>query len=150
MSDWEEEYEADGAPPKTAPGRSSTLPGPGSGSFSAAAGTVSKAGWRVGRPEPRAALRFSVDRAAVGAVIGRGGATVRELEANSGARIKASVKPVGGGSVVRTKVSRGEYGGEVRVYGTEDVQKRAREMIEALISRSAGDERDRRIPRPSR
>ncbi|KAL4625049.1 putative ATP-dependent RNA helicase DDX43 [Arapaima gigas] len=162
MSDWEEEYEAHGAslkappsavrPPRT--GRSSLFSRPFGRSFpagerkdsedrnwsrSAACSDSGRArrgrgGRRGRRTEPQTALHFSVDRAAVGAVIGRGGATIRDLEENSGARIK---------------ISQGEDRGDVLVFGSEDVQKKAREMIEALVSRRAENMAGSHSPSPA-
>nr|XP_023697302.1 probable ATP-dependent RNA helicase DDX43 [Paramormyrops kingsleyae] len=71
-----------------------------------------------------APLCFSVDSSAFSSIIGRGGAKVRELEEESGAKIK---------------VIRGRYEGEVQVFGSRDVQQKAREMIAALISPAVGD-----------
>ncbi|KAJ8248075.1 hypothetical protein GJAV_G00237990 [Gymnothorax javanicus] len=67
-------------------------------------------------------LSFSVQNSAIGAIIGRGGAKIRELEESSGARIK---------------INRGDYEGEVQIFGSSEVQKRAREMIDALVSQGS-------------
>ncbi|CAJ1066709.1 LOW QUALITY PROTEIN: probable ATP-dependent RNA helicase DDX43 [Xyrichtys novacula] len=55
----------------------------------------------------------------VGRVIGRGGAKIRELEECSGARIK---------------INKGDYDGEVLIFGTSAAQQKAKEMIEELVT----------------
>uniref|UniRef100_A0A674AJW4 RNA helicase n=1 Tax=Salmo trutta TaxID=8032 RepID=A0A674AJW4_SALTR len=66
-------------------------------------------------------VTFTVENTSIGRVIGRGGAKIRELEETSGARIK---------------ISKGDYEGEVQIFGSSKVQQKAREMIEELV---AGD-----------
>ncbi|KAJ8250322.1 hypothetical protein COCON_G00222440 [Conger conger] len=69
-------------------------------------------------------LSFSVENSVIGAIIGRGGAKIRELQESSGARIK---------------INRGDYEGEVQIFGSSEVQNKAREMIEALVSHGSGN-----------
>ncbi|XP_067092716.1 probable ATP-dependent RNA helicase DDX43 [Osmerus mordax] len=64
-------------------------------------------------------VTFTVESSSIGRVIGRGGAKIRELEESTGARIK---------------INRGDYEGEVLIFGNSDVQQKAREMIEELVS----------------
>ncbi|XP_041865464.1 probable ATP-dependent RNA helicase DDX43 isoform X2 [Melanotaenia boesemani] len=66
-----------------------------------------------------APLTISVENASVGRVIGRGGATIRELEGNSGARIK---------------INKGDYEGEVVIFGSSAAQQKAKKMIEELVA----------------
>ncbi|KAE8281049.1 putative ATP-dependent RNA helicase DDX43 [Larimichthys crocea] len=61
----------------------------------------------------------TVENASVGRIIGRGGAKVRELEESTGARIK---------------VNRGDYEGEVVIFGPPAAQQKAKEMIEDLVA----------------
>ncbi|KAL0964425.1 hypothetical protein UPYG_G00323670 [Umbra pygmaea] len=68
-------------------------------------------------------VTFTVENASVGRVIGRGGAKIRELEETSGARIK---------------INKGDYEGEVQIFGSSDVQQKAREMIEELVAGDTG------------
>uniref|UniRef100_A0A3P8Y6Z3 RNA helicase n=1 Tax=Esox lucius TaxID=8010 RepID=A0A3P8Y6Z3_ESOLU len=60
-------------------------------------------------------VTFTVDNTSIGRVIGRGGAKIRELEETSGARIK---------------INKGDYEGEVHIFGSSEEQQKAREMIE--------------------
>ncbi|XP_041722517.1 probable ATP-dependent RNA helicase DDX43 isoform X2 [Coregonus clupeaformis] len=80
-------------------------------------GRVSGADWSASTPP----VTFTVENTSIGRVIGRGGATIRELEETSGARIK---------------INKGDYEGEVQIFGSSKVQQKAREMIEELV---AGD-----------
>ncbi|XP_074503247.1 putative ATP-dependent RNA helicase DDX43 isoform X1 [Sebastes fasciatus] len=64
-------------------------------------------------------VTFTVDNAVVGRVIGRGGAKIRELEESTGARIK---------------INRGDYEGEVVLFGSAAAQQKAKEMIEDLVA----------------
>nr|XP_030123313.3 probable ATP-dependent RNA helicase DDX43 isoform X1 [Taeniopygia guttata] len=68
-----------------------------------------------------APLRFQLDSALVGALIGRGGAKIKELEDSSGSRIK---------------VTRGTYESEVKIFGSIDVQNKAKMLIDNLITSS--------------
>ncbi|XP_035257015.1 probable ATP-dependent RNA helicase DDX43 [Anguilla anguilla] len=77
-----------------------------------------------GRTSSMPPLSFSVENSAIGAIIGRGGAKIRELEESSGARIK---------------INRGDYEGEVQIFGSREVQDKAREMIEELVSQSSAN-----------
>ncbi|XP_017577605.1 probable ATP-dependent RNA helicase DDX43 isoform X1 [Pygocentrus nattereri] len=81
-----------------------------------------------GRRDDRAAstrpVSLSVENAMIGRVIGRGGVRIRELEESSGARIK---------------INRGDYEGKVLIFGSSDVQQKAKKMIEELISESAAN-----------
>ncbi|XP_005044196.1 PREDICTED: probable ATP-dependent RNA helicase DDX43 [Ficedula albicollis] len=68
-----------------------------------------------------APLCFHLDSALVGALIGRGGAKIKELENSSGSRIK---------------VTRGAYESEVKIFGSIDVQNKAKMLIDNLVSSS--------------
>ncbi|NXM14988.1 DDX43 helicase, partial [Ploceus nigricollis] len=68
-----------------------------------------------------APLCFHLDSALVGALIGRGGAKIKELEDSSGSRIK---------------VTRGTYESEVKIFGSIDVQNKAKMLIDNLITSS--------------
>ncbi|XP_056616162.1 probable ATP-dependent RNA helicase DDX43 isoform X2 [Triplophysa dalaica] len=60
----------------------------------------------------------NVENSLVGRIIGRGGAKIRELEESSGASIK---------------INRGEDEAEVLIFGSGDVQLKAKDMIEDLV-----------------
>ncbi|XP_035982518.1 probable ATP-dependent RNA helicase DDX43 isoform X2 [Fundulus heteroclitus] len=62
---------------------------------------------------------LKVENVSIGRIIGRGGAKIRELEESSGARIK---------------ITRGDYEGEVAIFGSSAAQQKAKEMIEDLVS----------------
>ncbi|KAM4729214.1 putative ATP-dependent RNA helicase DDX43 [Anableps anableps] len=64
-------------------------------------------------------LMFKVENMSIGRIIGRGGAKIRELEESSGARIK---------------ITRGDYDGEVVIFGSSAAQQKAKEMIEDLMA----------------
>ncbi|KAK2824554.1 hypothetical protein Q5P01_021729 [Channa striata] len=64
-------------------------------------------------------VTFTVENASVGKIIGRGGAKVRELEESTGARIK---------------INKGNYEGEVVLFGSSLAQQKAKEMIEELVA----------------
>ncbi|KAM6956548.1 putative ATP-dependent RNA helicase DDX43 [Aplochiton taeniatus] len=66
-------------------------------------------------------VTFNIENSLIGRVIGRGGTKIRELEETTGARIK---------------INNGDYEGEVVLFGSPDVQQKAREMIEELVSDS--------------
>ncbi|KAM9394710.1 putative ATP-dependent RNA helicase DDX43 isoform 2-T2 [Salvelinus alpinus] len=76
-------------------------------------------------------VTFTVENTSIGRVIGRGGAKIRELEETSGARIK---------------ISKGDYEGEVQIFGSSKVQQKAREMIEELVAGDNGPGGFRREP----
>ncbi|NXF45991.1 DDX43 helicase, partial [Oceanites oceanicus] len=87
-------------------------------------------GKAAGQPPPRAAgqardaaapLCFHLDSALVGALIGRGGTKIRELEDSSGSRIK---------------VIKGTYEAEVKIFGSVAVQNKAKMLIDDAITRS--------------
>uniref|UniRef100_A0A8C6LAK9 RNA helicase n=1 Tax=Nothobranchius furzeri TaxID=105023 RepID=A0A8C6LAK9_NOTFU len=144
MSDWEDEYDRDGvAIEKPAPKpttHSSCLPRNdrqrgGSVSF----GVKSDRGRdgyefrnRRGRvhgglqadKSESSAVTITVESSSIGRVIGRGGAKIRELEENSGAKIK---------------INKGDYDGEVVIFGSSAAQQKAKEMIEDLVA--SGDSR---------
>ncbi|NXY87065.1 DDX43 helicase, partial [Alcedo cyanopectus] len=90
----------------------------------------SRGPWQAGRPPGRAAagqarsaaapLCFSVPSALVGALIGRGGAKIRELEESSGSRIK---------------VVRGTSEAEVKIFGSIAVQNKAKVLIDDVVAR---------------
>ncbi|KAM6407347.1 putative ATP-dependent RNA helicase DDX43 [Pluvialis apricaria] len=69
-----------------------------------------------------APLCFHLDRALVGALIGRGGAKIRELEDSSGSRIK---------------VIKGASEAEVKIFGSVAVQNKAKMLIDDAVTRSA-------------
>ncbi|XP_051815804.1 probable ATP-dependent RNA helicase DDX43 [Acanthochromis polyacanthus] len=64
-------------------------------------------------------VTFTVENAVVGRIIGRGGAKIRELEESSGAKIK---------------INKGDYEGEVAIFGQSAAQQKAKEMIEDLVA----------------
>ncbi|NXP08614.1 DDX43 helicase, partial [Thinocorus orbignyianus] len=66
-------------------------------------------------------LCFHLDNALVGALIGRGGAKIRELEDSSGSRIK---------------VIKGTREAEVKIFGSIAVQNKAKVLIDDAIARS--------------
>ncbi|XP_074006934.1 probable ATP-dependent RNA helicase DDX43 [Numenius arquata] len=66
-------------------------------------------------------LCFHLDNALVGALIGRGGAKIRELEDSSGSRIK---------------VIKGTCEAEVKIFGSIAVQNKAKMLIDDAITRS--------------
>ncbi|NWZ52095.1 DDX43 helicase, partial [Haliaeetus albicilla] len=68
-----------------------------------------------------APLCFHLDNALVGALIGRGGAKIRELEDSSGSRIK---------------VIKGTYEAEVKIFGSVAVQNKAKMLIDDAVMRS--------------
>ncbi|XP_064912380.1 probable ATP-dependent RNA helicase DDX43 [Columba livia] len=68
-----------------------------------------------------APLCFHLDNALVGALIGRGGTKIRELEDSSGARIK---------------VIKGTYEAEVKIFGSVAVQNKAKMLIDDAVTRS--------------
>ncbi|XP_037542963.1 probable ATP-dependent RNA helicase DDX43 [Nematolebias whitei] len=74
------------------------------------------------------AVVITVENASVGRVIGRGGAKIRELEESSGARIK---------------INKGDYEGEVVIFGSSAAQQKAKEMIEDLVAGGQGQYGDR-------
>ncbi|NXD82538.1 DDX43 helicase, partial [Halcyon senegalensis] len=68
-----------------------------------------------------APLCFHLDNAVVGALIGRGGAKIKELEESSGSRIK---------------VIKGACEAEVKIFGTVAVQNKAKMLIDDVVTRS--------------
>ncbi|XP_053291829.1 probable ATP-dependent RNA helicase DDX43 [Pleuronectes platessa] len=64
-------------------------------------------------------VTLTVENASIGRIIGRGGAKIRELEESSGASIK---------------INRGDYDGEVLIFGSSAAQEKAKEMIEHLLA----------------
>ncbi|XP_047206940.1 probable ATP-dependent RNA helicase DDX43 isoform X1 [Girardinichthys multiradiatus] len=64
-------------------------------------------------------LIFKVENLSIGRIIGRGGAKIRELEESSGGRIK---------------ITRGDYEGEVVIFGSSAAQQKAKDMIEDLVA----------------
>uniref|UniRef100_A0A3B1JYL6 RNA helicase n=1 Tax=Astyanax mexicanus TaxID=7994 RepID=A0A3B1JYL6_ASTMX len=148
MSDWEDEYDEAGKAVSgpsavvTAPRTEWRPPAASSSSSSYRGGTGSayrggkggggegeeQQGSRGGndggggRPGSARPVLISVENSMIGRVIGRGGVKIRELQDSSGARIK---------------VNRGDYEGEVLIFGSSDVQQKAKDMIEELISGTA-------------
>uniref|UniRef100_A0AAY5F5V8 RNA helicase n=1 Tax=Electrophorus electricus TaxID=8005 RepID=A0AAY5F5V8_ELEEL len=74
------------------------------------------------RSGSRRPVSLCIKNSLLGRIIGRGGAKIRELQESSGARIK---------------INRGEYEGDVLIFGSSDVQQKAKDMIHELISRGA-------------
>ncbi|XP_029031480.1 probable ATP-dependent RNA helicase DDX43 [Betta splendens] len=82
-----------------------------------------------GAPRPRAfidegmrsspSVTITVDNSHIGRIIGRGGSKIREIEENSGARIK---------------INKGVYKGEVAIFGSSVSQQKAQEMIKDLVA----------------
>ncbi|XP_069091788.1 probable ATP-dependent RNA helicase DDX43 isoform X1 [Pleurodeles waltl] len=70
---------------------------------------------RSSEPEP---LCFHLDNSFIGTVIGRGGAKIRELEDSSGSKIK---------------IVNGEYESEVKIFGSDDNQNKAKRLIDELV-----------------
>ncbi|KAM9636452.1 putative ATP-dependent RNA helicase DDX43 [Morphnus guianensis] len=68
-----------------------------------------------------APLCFHLDNALVGALIGRGGTKIRELEDSSGSRIQ---------------VIKGTYEAEVKIFGSVAVQNKAKMLIDDAVTRS--------------
>ncbi|NXL95061.1 DDX43 helicase, partial [Alectura lathami] len=64
-------------------------------------------------------LRFFIDGALVGALIGRGGAKIKELEDSSGSRIQV---------IKRTSEA------EVKIFGSTDVQNKAKMLIDKAVA----------------
>ncbi|XP_017679432.1 PREDICTED: probable ATP-dependent RNA helicase DDX43 [Lepidothrix coronata] len=93
-------------------------------------------GWAARQWRPRdaagrargteAPLCFHLDSALVGALIGRGGTKIKELEDSSGSRIK---------------VTRGTYGAEVKIFGSLDVQNKAKMLIDNAVTSSGQNNR---------
>ncbi|KAM7173823.1 putative ATP-dependent RNA helicase DDX43 [Macrochelys suwanniensis] len=65
-------------------------------------------------------LCFHLDNAMIGPVIGRAGAKIRELEDSSGSKIQ---------------VIRGAYEAEVKIFGSNDTQNKAKMLIDDLVKR---------------
>ncbi|NWW92939.1 DDX43 helicase, partial [Rhynochetos jubatus] len=74
--------------------------------------------------EAAAPLCFSLDSALVGALIGRGGTKIRELEDSSGSRIK---------------VVKGTCEAEVKIFGSAAVQNKAKMLIDAVTRSGRND-----------
>ncbi|NXD90996.1 DDX43 helicase, partial [Chaetorhynchus papuensis] len=68
-----------------------------------------------------APLCFHLDNALVGALIGRGGTKIKELEESSGSRIK---------------VTRGTYEAEVKIFGSIYEQNKAKMLIDNIVTSS--------------
>ncbi|XP_058507898.1 probable ATP-dependent RNA helicase DDX43 [Solea solea] len=64
-------------------------------------------------------VTLSVETTLIGRIIGRGGSKIRELQETSGARIK---------------VNKGDYEGEVVIFGSPAAQQKAKELIEDLVA----------------
>ncbi|NXE82536.1 DDX43 helicase, partial [Cochlearius cochlearius] len=87
-----------------------------------------EAAWQLPPPpaagqawDAAAPLCFRLDSALVGALIGRGGTKIRELEDSSGSRIK---------------VIKGTYEAEVKIFGSVAVQNKAKMLIDDAVKRS--------------
>ncbi|NXM04433.1 DDX43 helicase, partial [Tyrannus savana] len=79
-------------------------------------------------PSTEPPLCFHLDSALVGALIGRGGTKIKELEETSGSRIK---------------ITRGTYEAEVKIFGSLDVQNKAKMLIDDAILESSGQNNNR-------
>ncbi|KAM8852255.1 putative ATP-dependent RNA helicase DDX43 isoform 3-T3 [Synchiropus picturatus] len=132
MSDWEDEYDGDGVAIYK-PGRqeppaffTSTQHRVNHGDDAARRARFGEsAAPNPGGPGRRNPLAFTVEDDVVGRIIGRGGAKIRELEENSGARIK---------------ITKCCAGSEVVLSGRVSSQLRAKQMIQQLISEAAGQD----------
>ncbi|XP_035028391.2 probable ATP-dependent RNA helicase DDX43 [Hippoglossus stenolepis] len=82
-------------------------------------GTRERRGFGGERSDFYPPVTLTVENTSVGRIIGRGGAKIRELEESSGARIK---------------INRGDYEGEVLIFGSSAAQEKAKEMIEHLLA----------------
>ncbi|XP_066535880.1 probable ATP-dependent RNA helicase DDX43 [Hoplias malabaricus] len=158
MSDWEEEYDEDGAaisrPSSVVKVQTSEWRQPSFGDGGAGCEGTEFFGVKRGGKEPQrdspwrnirdqhgeenrgekqnwrdsdrgrgtGPVSLSVETSMIGRVIGRGGVKIRELEETTGAKIK---------------INRGDYEGEVLIFGSSDVQQKAKDMIEELISGNA-------------
>ncbi|NXG04602.1 DDX43 helicase, partial [Sakesphorus luctuosus] len=67
------------------------------------------------------------DNALVGALIGKGGTKIKEIEDSSGSRIK---------------VARGTHEAEVKIFGSADVQNKAKMLIDNAVTSSGQNNRD--------
>nr|XP_033791335.1 probable ATP-dependent RNA helicase DDX43 isoform X2 [Geotrypetes seraphini] len=76
--------------------------------------------FRRSREQGSVPLCFRLDNSFIGTVIGRGGSKIRELEDSSGSKIQ---------------IIKGEYESDVKIFGTDDTQKRAKCLIDDLIKR---------------
>ncbi|XP_065444089.1 probable ATP-dependent RNA helicase DDX43 isoform X3 [Chrysemys picta bellii] len=65
-------------------------------------------------------LCFHLDNAMIGTIIGRAGSKIRELEDSSGSKIQ---------------VIRGTYEAEVKIFGSNDTQNKAKMLIDDLVKR---------------
>ncbi|KAI5107988.1 putative ATP-dependent RNA helicase DDX43, partial [Silurus meridionalis] len=158
MSDWEAEYdEGGGAISKPSLVRKAPYTGWEGSSHSRKENVSfdSKSGLKLGREGPQwrkwrerdgevnhdretrraksassRALTLSVENSQIGRIIGRGGAKIRELQESSGARIKAS----------SLTINRGDYKGEVLIFGSSDAQQKANNLIQELIGTGAANE----------
>uniref|UniRef100_A0A8D3BB93 RNA helicase n=1 Tax=Scophthalmus maximus TaxID=52904 RepID=A0A8D3BB93_SCOMX len=144
MSDWEDEYDAGGvaiykpatkaAPTQWKPpcdvdracfgvragarlgGSRDGRDDPGSGGYRSRGPRRTFAGEKSDSCPP---VTLSVENASIGRIIGRGGTKIRELEESTGARIK---------------INKGDYEGEVLLFGSSDAQQKAKDMIEDLVA----------------
>ncbi|XP_025046965.1 probable ATP-dependent RNA helicase DDX43 [Alligator sinensis] len=119
MSDWEADSDGDGD-------------GDGGGSGAAAlperppvpeAGSAAARGprtWQRRGEQGVKPLRFRLDSTVIGALIGRGGAKIRELEDLSGSRIQ---------------IIRGEHEAEVKIFGNDVTQNKAKMLIDDLVKK---------------
>ncbi|XP_076599813.1 putative ATP-dependent RNA helicase DDX43 [Chaetodon auriga] len=135
MSDWEDEYNEDGVaiqkPASKAAPTIWKLPDDDRQSENVFFGVRSRAqfgsvprstGRRTfgdGKSDSSPPVTFTVENALIGRVIGRGGAKIRELEESTGTRIK---------------INKGDYDGEVVIFGSSAAQQKAKEMIEDLVA----------------
>ncbi|XP_077668815.1 putative ATP-dependent RNA helicase DDX43 isoform X3 [Eretmochelys imbricata] len=80
-------------------------------------------------------LCFHLDNAMIGTVIGRAGTKIRELEDSSGSKIQ---------------VIRGAYEAEVKIFGSNDTQNKAKMLIDDLVKRYGqnypGDRTEKDLP----
>ncbi|XP_028923446.1 probable ATP-dependent RNA helicase DDX43 isoform X3 [Ornithorhynchus anatinus] len=143
MSDWESEGdEAGGLPGRSpaapwealreaarpagrSPGRGGGGGGGGGGWWRSVAGPREPSPgtpleFRSFRYRDAASLCFTLESALIGAVIGRGGSKIRELQESSGSKIQ---------------IDKGDYKAEVKIFGNKEAQKKAKSLIDELIKR---------------
>uniref|UniRef100_F7B3B7 RNA helicase n=2 Tax=Ornithorhynchus anatinus TaxID=9258 RepID=F7B3B7_ORNAN len=158
MSDWESEGdEAGGLPGRSpaapwealreaarpagrSPGRGGGGGGGGGGWWRSVAGPREPSPgtpleFRSFRYRDAASLCFTLESALIGAVIGRGGSKIRELQESSGSKIQ---------------IDKGDYKAEVKIFGNKEAQKKAKSLIDELIKRqeqsSPSERRRKNLP----
>ncbi|XP_038603904.1 probable ATP-dependent RNA helicase DDX43 [Tachyglossus aculeatus] len=76
--------------------------------------------FRSFRYKDAASLCFTLESALIGALIGRGGSKIRELQESSGSKIQ---------------IDKGDYKAEVKIFGNKEAQNKAKSLIDELIKR---------------